>query len=262
MLMRHYRLTPAVSIALLGLLASGVFAGQVAPPNKVVGLLERGERVFGSFVSDRSPDGAGRMARDPQIDFAFYDAQRRFDPAAVGQFIDALRVVPNPPAILVRIAPMVDGAEDARARIGQLVRAGADGVIMPHVGNREEIRQVVAWIREAGGSLWPADPNGSFLLYVMIEDSEAVGLASEIIGTPGVGIASVGRGSLLSSLAGDGDALQAAIQTVVDACGQHDVPCSALSTVDDVEKKLAQGFRLIIGDAAVITVGRTATGGR
>jgi len=52
---------------------------------------------------------------------------------------------------------------------------------------------------------------------------------------------------------------------VVEACEGHDVPCSALSNVDDVEEKLEQGFRLIIliiGDAEVIAIGRRAAGGR
>ena len=49
----------------------------------------------------------------------------------------------------------------------------------------------------AGGS------RRNFLLYAMIDDGNVVELASEIIGIPGVSIASLGRGSLASSLGGD-----------------------------------------------------------
>ena len=262
MRLSHCPLSLAVLIAAFLLLAPAAPARQSATRNKIIGLLERGERVFGSFANDRSAEGAARMGRDAQLDFVFYDAQRRFDAVAVGRFIDALREHPDPPTMLVRIAPVGDGADDARTRIRQIVEAGADGVIIPHVMNPAQVRQVVAWIGETTALLWPADPNGNFLLYVMIEDRDAVGLASEIISTPGVSIASVGRGSLSASLGGDPQALQAAIQTVVEACGRHDVPCSALSSVDDVEQKLEQGFRLIIGDAEVIAIGRRAAGGR
>ena len=258
---RHHQLRWAVLIGLLVPLGLGAFARQADSPNKIIGLLELGERAFGSFANDRSPEGAARMARDAQLDFVFYDAQRRFDAVALGRFIDALREQSDPPTMLVRIAPVGDGADDTRMRIRQLVEAGADGVIIPHVMNPEQVRQVVAWIGETSASLWPADLKGSFLLYVMIEDRDAVGLASEIIGTRGVSIASVGRGSLSSSLGGDPQALEDAIQMVAAACRKHDGPCSALSRVDDVEQKLEQGFRLIIGDAEVIAIGRRAAGG-
>ena len=259
---RNYNLSMAALIAVPLLFAPRAFTRQVTPGNKVIRLLERGESAFGSFASDRSAEGAARMARNDQLDFVFHDAQRRFDAVAVGRFIDALREHPDPPTMLVRVAPVGDGEDDARTRIRQIVEAGADGVIIPHVLNPEQVRQVVAWIGETSASLWPADPNGNFLLYVMIEDKDAVELASEIIGTSGVSIASVGRGSLSSSLGGDPQALRAAIQTVVEGCERHSVSCSALSNVDDVKQKLEQGFRLIIGDAEVIAIGRRAAGGR
>ena len=60
---------------------------------------------------------------------------------------------------------------------------------------------------------------------------------------------------------GDDEAIENAIQTVLSACKEFDVPCGITAGPDDIAKRLEQGFRVIIvTQPEALTVGRKAAG--
>ena len=95
----------------------------------------------------------------------------------------------------------------------------------------------------------------------LLEDQVAVQNAREIVSTPGVSVAIPGPGDLRRAYEGDMEAVENAIQTVLAACKEFDVPCGITAGVDDIAERLGQGFRLIIvTNADALAVGRAAAG--
>ncbi len=118
-------------------------------------------------------------------------------------------------------------------------------------------------VSSMGTDLWPGNPGGGLLSILLIEDQVGVRNAREIVGTPGVGVVIPGPGDLRRAYEGDAEAIEGAIQTVLSACKEFDVPCGITAGADDVAERLDQGFRLIIvnGDDA-LPMGRAAAGRR
>ena len=70
-----------------------------------------------------------------------------------------------------------------------------------------------------------------------------------------------GPGDLRRAYARDMEAVENAIQTVLAACKEFDVPCGITAGVDDIEERLEQGFKMIIVTSAeALSVGRRAAG--
>lgn len=151
-------------LALSGLLAAAAtFAAEAPlaaqqPPshlNKMVRLLAQGKVVFGSFADDRSPDGAARIARDPNLDFVFYDMEHSpfdipgmrvflqflLDPAAIAR--NGGRSEDHP--VLVRIP--ANGREMNQWMIKNILDQGAHGIVVPHVETAEQALNVVRAMR-------------------------------------------------------------------------------------------------------------------
>ena len=57
------------------------------------------------------------------------------------------------------------------------------------------------------------------------------------------------------------EAVEAAIQSVLAACKEFDVPCGITAGVDDIAERIEQGFRMIIvTQPEALAVGRAAAG--
>lgn len=98
--------------------------------------------------------------------------------------------------------------------------------------------------------VWPLNPAGELLAIVMIETRESVENIDEILQVPGLGGVLIGPSDLSLSLgvgtpaANPGAAeVEAAIETVGQACMRHDALCG-IYTRSDVEARVAQGFKL------------------
>jgi len=81
---------------------------------------------------------------------------------------------------------------------------------------------------------------------LLIEDQVGVANAREIVSTPGVSVVIPGPGDLSRAYNRDRDAVENAIQTVLAACKEFEVPCGITAGVDDIAERLDQGFRMII----------------
>ena len=230
-------------------------------PNDVVELLKDGQAVFGVFSGDKTTEQGARIVENPKTDFVFYSLETGpFDIPAMEVYMRAMVDARGEDAhpIVLRIPPIRDGREAARERVGRGLDAWVDGIVFPHVETADEAAFAVG---SMGGDLWPTNPDGRLLSILLIEDKVGVANAREIVGTPGVGVVIPGPGDLRRAYDGDDPAIEGAIQTVLSACKEFDVPCGITAGADDIAERLEQGFRLIIvnGDDA-LAVGRAAAG--
>ena len=179
-----------------------------------------------------------------------------------------------------------EGDEIIKSMVKQVLDQGVMGVIVPHVKTAEDALRFVRAMRfppqrgarypEPRGvrgwgpigaarywqmtpaeytgraDVWPLDPDGELLAIVMIESREAVDNIEEILAVPGLGAALIGPSDLSMSLGvgtpGPNTAapeVEAAIEKVGRACVAQKVFCGTFG--GDVEKRIAQGFRLFPG---------------
>lgn len=253
-------------------------------PLPLISLWEEGVPAFGVFVpserergatgpdGERLPplytvDGGARLAANPLLDYVFLNLEGSYDADAITAIREGLdtpdRV--SDKALLVRIPPIsADGPEAARARVREALDAGADGIVLPHVRSAEEARLAVSFFEEVGADVWsPANPGGTVLAMLMIEDPGALAEAEQIADVPGYSVLACGIGSLSAAL-GDRAAGEAGNQEVLAQAKRVGLPDMITANADDVAERIEQGFLglLMSGPDADwhIEVGRAAAG--
>ena len=151
------------------------------------------------------------------------------------------------------LVPHVDNAEDARAavRACRYPQPKGSALFKPEgmrgVGNDWAARQWGLTRTEytEQADLWPLDPKGEMLLWLMIETRRAVENIEEIVQVPGIGGFFIGPADLSHSLSvqrGDPE-LESAIQKVLAACRNANVPCGIFDP--NVTKRTKQGFQFM-----------------
>jgi 4-hydroxy-2-oxoheptanedioate aldolase len=181
------------------------------------------------------------------------------------------------------------GARDA---IAKQLDAGASTLMLVKVESAEEVRQAVAAMRyeshggtrpdrvgdapaywglgeaeyRAKADLWPLNPDGELILWVIVESHAGLANLAEIAAVPGIGVLWPGAGTLrgiFSSQNAEGervrnqDGWEHAIQSVLSACKENDVACGFPSNAGDIETRMEQGFSVHVmgwGDSGFATV--------
>ena len=228
--------------------------------SSLLDVLKAGDTAFGTFVREKTPAEAKTLGDNERLDFLFYDMERGdFDIPTLEAFLEAVRSTSRAPTVIVRIPPIHDDPATAKSRTEALIDAGADGVAFPHIMSAKEASDAVSWIEAKTDRMWPGNPNGDFVSFVMIEDPDVVPHSEAITRTPGVSIFSPGPGSLRGAYDGDMDKVRAAVEKVLGACHAASVPCANTARDSDVEAKVKAGFRLLIamGDET-LDLGRAA----
>ena len=237
-------------------------AASATGANRMVELLSSGQPVFGIFSGEHTPGQGARMARNREADFIFYSLESGpFDIPAMEAYLEGMRegagdYAPQPVAL--RIPPIRDGADSARARARAGLDAGARSIVYPHVESVEEAELAVGAL---GDAAWPGNPDGNLVNILLIEDQVGIERAAEIVRTPGVSVVIPGPGDLRRAYEGDMEAVEAAIQTVLAECLAADVACGITAGPDDIGERLDQGFRFfIVTSPEALTVGRAHAG--
>jgi 4-hydroxy-2-oxoheptanedioate aldolase len=164
------------------------------------------------------------------------------------------------------VVPHVDTAADARtavqaSRFGQL--RGAEDYEPKGLRGIGYSWPARSWGLTGGeyarrADLWPLDPTGELLLWIMIETKSAVENIEAIAATPGVSGLFVGPSDLAFSLGvplGDPE-VEAAIGKILRAAKQAGVPCGTLTSGGGVTRRLEQGFEfLAVGSDSAISGG-------
>lgn len=153
------------------------------------------------------------------------------------------------------VVPHVDTAADARAMVQASRFPQMQGVADFEPAGRRGIGY--GWAARYWGvsgseyaeraDLWPLDSRGELVLWLMIETREAVDNALEIARTPGVGGLFIGPSDLAFSLGvplGD-PSVETAIEKALAAGRQAGIPVGTLCPPNQVERRLAQGFRFL-----------------
>ncbi|HCR00017.1 MAG TPA: hypothetical protein DIU48_11385 [Acidobacteria bacterium] len=224
--------------------------------------LTSGQVIFGLFSGEKTPEQGARMAGYSKLDFVFYSLERGpFDLERMQAYEEGMANAGKAHPILLRIPPIRADRQAAHLRTGQGLDAGAVGLVFPHLESAEDARLAVAAVHTKGKT-WP-DSDAALLSMLLIEDQVGIDHVREIVSTPGVSIVSPGPGDLRQVYEGDTLKVENAIQTVLSACKEFNVPCGITAGTEDITDRIAQGFRVIILTAPeALTIGRLAAGRR
>jgi 4-hydroxy-2-oxoheptanedioate aldolase len=205
------------------------------------------------------------------------------------------------PATLIVKAPKI-GADTAKAaeNISRALNLGVSGLMFVEVESADEVRTGLAAMRfkSKGGTrpddvgdapaywrmtaqqykqkadLWPLNPEGELLNWTIVESKEGLAHVREIAAVKGIGVLWPGAGTLrgvfsTTNAAGervvDMVAWENAIQQVLAACKEFNVPCGFPANANDIELRMTQGFSVFVmnwGDAGfkAVETGRKAAG--
>ena len=179
----------------------------------------------------------------------------------------------------VRI-PAAGGAEELIAQAKQVLDLGVFGIFFPAIHTREQAELAVRATRypqyngapdyeppglrgrnpsnavwywgindyHAKADVWPLDPQGELLAMMFIESAEGVENIDEIIDVPGLGAIFIGPSDLSTSMGYASPAapqVEEAIQKVLQACLDNDVPCAITTGQGSVEERIEQGFSFV-----------------
>lgn len=186
--------------------------------------------------------------------------------------------------------------------IGTQLNLGVSGLMFPKAENAEQVRKGIAAMRfkSQGGTraddvgmapaywgmseqdykrkadVWPLNPDGELINWTIIESKEGLAKVREIAAVKGIGVLWPGAGTLrgiFSTTNAKGErvldepAWEAAIQQVLAACKELNVPCGFPANANDIELRMKQGFSVFVmnwGDAGfkAIEVGRRSATSR
>jgi 4-hydroxy-2-oxoheptanedioate aldolase len=257
--------------------------GGSAPPPVKSGS-ERASEWMAFQSSDFVFDGSMERSVDEAL-----PAFREVKEALRGQGANAHN---NP--LIVKTVKISDDPEAAKAGIAQQLDEGVSGIMFVTVESAEELRTGLAAMRyqSAGGTrpdgdagsapaywgvseaeyrekadLWPLNPQGELISWVIVESHEGLANLREIAAVPGIGVLWPGAGTLrgvFSTTDANGQrvldeaAWENAIQQVLSACKEFDIPCGFPANASDIETRMDQGFSVFVmgwGDSGFETVG-------
>jgi 2-keto-3-deoxy-L-rhamnonate aldolase RhmA len=255
---------------------------QTKHQNAVIGLWMQGKTAFGVYVPDENagPRGQGtrrpvytreggeKLAMNPLYDFVFLNLEGSYDSAAVRAIAEGLgstRAISRK-TLIVRIPPIGrEGEGAARARVKEVLDAGADGVTIPHIESLEQGMKASGFFRDANANVWsPSNSDGEKLAMLMLEDPDAVAQAREMADLKGISILACGIGSLARALGGDRAGAEAGTQKVLAETKRTRLVNMLTASPQDVEKRVKEGFLALLaqGPSAdeTIRIGRAVAG--
>jgi 4-hydroxy-2-oxoheptanedioate aldolase len=236
------------------------------------GGLERGLPAFSEFV--KAMAGAGALRRSP--------GPRLSHP------------------LVVKTPKIASDPEQAVLNISRQLNLGVSAIAFVEVESADEVRRGLAAMRprskggtrpddvgaapgywglsekeyRARADVWPLAPDGELLNWTIVESKEGLAHVREIAAVEGISVLFPGAGTLrrvftTASAGGervfDSAGWEAAIQQVLAACREFDVPCGYPANADDIELRMKQGFSVFVigwGEAGfkAVDVGRRAAG--
>ena len=285
------------------MLIAGALAGLAVPPpaegrraprhNRVVDLLSQNKVVLGWFAPARTAEAAKKAAADPEMDFIFFNMEQvqSYNPVELKAFMQSLREGSKVPAdhpLMARLPVFHEDPAAARRRTAEILNLGAHAIVFPGMESREEAEEAIASMRfapagvrpddagEAPGywgmsaqeyrkkaDVYPVNPDGELMSFFIIESEKGIANSREVTRVRPT-IATPGPGTLRRVFQGDMEKVENAIQTQLASCKEFNVPCGITANAKDIEKRIKEGFRVIIiydrDYPETIKVGRTAAG--
>lgn len=189
----------------------------------------------------------------------------------------ALGVVQTLTAARIPTVVRVSSHEPVQAM--QALDAGADGVVVPHIGSAEEALAVAMACRypPTGRRSWgptraallahpdPAAANAAVACIVMVETASAVGRLAEIVSTDGVDAVIVGANDLALDLITPGRSIDdvkdsaeyaGLMERVAAACRSAGIPAGApYRSVEEARWLMNAGYRILVLPSDFATLG-------
>ncbi len=202
--------------------------------------------------------------------------------------------------LFVKTPGIAENPALARERIGKQLDLGVNGIVFVDVETADELRQGIAAMRfkSQGGTraervgeaparwgmsadaykqkadVWPLNKSGELVNFAIVESKAGLANVREIAAVPGIGVLFPGAGTLrgvFSSTDASGQrqvdavAWEAAIQQVLAACKEYNVPCGYPASDADIEMRMQQGFSVFVigwGEAGfkAVDIGRKKAG--
>lgn len=262
--------------ALAGLVVRQPIEGRAPRHNRIIDLLSQNKVLLGWFAPARTAEAAKKAAADADMDFIFFNMEQvqSYSPAELKSFMQALQdgapKGPNSPPLMARLPVFHDDPAAARQRTAEILNLGAHAIVFPGMETREEAEQAIAAMRfapsgsrpdDAGGApaywgmtaqeykrkadVYPLNPDGELASFFIIESEKGIANSREITRVRPT-IATPGPGTLRRVYQGDMEKVEAAIQTQLASCKEFNVPCGITANAKDIEKRLREGFRVII----------------
>jgi 4-hydroxy-2-oxoheptanedioate aldolase len=224
--------------------------------------LKAGEPSIGTWLSIPSPEAAEFLGRLP-FDWLTVDAEHNpVDIRTLAQMFATIGAKGT--------APMVRVPWNSPEIFKRVLDAGAWGIVVPMVNNREEAERAVEATRyyplgnrsvgggrhalscDTGGKTYYDNANDNILLVLQIEHIEGVNNIDEIMSVPGVDACFIGPNDLAASMGlGLGVSLESdipelvdAIKTIREGCVRNGVaPGIHTSGAAGIKQRIAEGFQ-------------------
>ncbi|HEX6316181.1 MAG TPA: aldolase/citrate lyase family protein, partial [Gemmatimonadaceae bacterium] len=204
------------------------------------------DRAFGSFSEFMKGMADGGTLRTSPV-------RRLHQPV----FVKTHEIAPDPALAAQRIARQlnlgvtgivlvdVKSAEEARQGIAAMRFRSQGGTRPDDVGNAPAVWGMTEQEYRQKADVWPLNPNGELVNFTIVESKEGLANVREIAAVKGIGVLFPGAGTLRSVFSTtdangqrilDEQAWEGAIQQVLTACKEFNVPCGYPANANDIEK--------------------------
>lgn len=168
----------------------------------------------------------------------------------------------------------VESAAEVRAGLAAMRFKSNGGTRPDNVGDAPKVWGMSEQEYRQKADLWPLNPKGELINWTIVESKEGLAHVREIAAVKGIGVLWPGAGTLhgvFTTTDANGKRVfdqagwEAAIQKVLAACKEFNVPCGYPANADDVEMRMKQGFSVFVmpwGDEGfkAVEIGKKAAG--
>jgi len=230
--------------------------------NRIKRLLQNGQTVIGTMVSELRGPGLMTMLETAGFDFVFIDMEHStYSIETAGDMITAAKSS--------NLFTIVRTPGLSRLALQHFLDAGADGLLVPQVETVEEVRQIVRWAKyhpmgERGMALrrghsnfapvkaaeYVKHANEETMVVIQIESVAAIEDIDNMVSVPGVDAAFIGPADLSQSygMPGQSEApvIIEGLMRFIDACNRHGVaPGIHVYNMEKAKWWMDKGMRLI-----------------
>ncbi len=217
------------------------------------GDFERGYAPFAEFVRGMASGGALRTSPAPRLTHPLVVKMHEIAPDPARAATNIARQLNLGVSAIVFVG--VESADEVRAGLAAMRFRSQGGTRPDDVGDAPAYWGMSEAQYRAAADLWPLNPRGELVNWTIVESREGLARVREIAAVEGIGVLFPGAGTLrgvFTTTNANGErvldeaAWEAAIQQVLAACIEFDVPCGYPATVNDIEMRMKQGFRVFI----------------
>jgi 2-dehydro-3-deoxyglucarate aldolase/4-hydroxy-2-oxoheptanedioate aldolase len=231
-------------------------------PNPLRVKLENGEKIYGTMTQDSRSPSISLIMEQAGCDFLFFDMEH--GPNDLGVVTDMVKV-----ARLTKVVPLVRVPDDQYHLMARILDAGAMGIMVPRIETKEQVERIIeathyppvgvrgCSVPKGHNNFLPQDlwqfteqANRENMIILQIERRKAIENIEDLITVDGVDAVVLGPNDLCLSMGvKEKDyltALEPEIQTVLDACLKHNIPCGIhIGNLDWLIEWQKRGMRII-----------------